>query len=314
MQDHEHWVEKYRPKKIEDIILPERLMKRFAKGLDTNLVLAGHQGTGKTTLAKILATGRSTKFIDASLDTGIDTVRNTIVNFASTASLINPGVKKVCVLDEADNLSEASQKALRGTIEKFHKNCIFIFTANFPNKILDPLKSRADVIQFDFSDEEDKELVSKYAKRIMQILKLNDRVIEIDALKYLMKHHYPDLRAMLNALQAISNTIEKKAKITLADIQTVKTTKYEELYKFLLDEHRHHKIYQFIKAKYMNKEVQVMRGLGSSFIKYLANNGKQDKVGQIAMLAHKYNYESSRSDDKFITLLAFSVHIAEVLK
>ncbi len=308
------WTEKYRPQVLSDIILPARLMDRFAQGVDTNLIFSGSAGTGKTTLAKILGVDRSCKVMNASLDNGVDNIREDVVDYASSQSMKHIGKKKLLILDESDNLSEAAQKGLRGAIESFHKNCIFIFTANQPAKILDPIKSRCEVIDFNFSDEEQKEVLIKYATRIPQILKLEGYTITKEALRHVLKIHYPDMRGILTALQAVSNLVKVGEEIQLQHVSAIKSSEHEELYDFLMRETKHSEVYRFIKAKYQNKESQALQALGSDFCKYLALKNKEEKIGQLSIASHKYNYESQNSIDPFITLLALCVNITEIMK
>lgn len=311
----ELWTEKYRPNSLSSIILPERIKQRFANGLDTNILLAGTQGTGKTTLAKILSQGRSVLTLNASLENGVDAVRNSIIDFASTTSMINRNLKKVVFLDEADNLSDAAQKGLRGAIEKFHKNVVFIFTCNYAEKIIEPLRnSRLELIEFDFTDDEEREMLQNYIIRIRQILQHNKRTISNDALKFLIKTRYPDMRSILTTLQSISNNVKEGSEIALEDVRKIKTSKYQDLYDFLLTEQRHDKIYQFVRSKYLNKESFVLQALGSDFLKYLVDNDKADKVGFVSIITHKYMFESTDVPDKLISLVACCASIAEIFK
>ena len=314
MHKNDLWVEKYRPSKLEDVILPVRIANQFKNGLESNLLLSGTQGTGKTTLAKILAKGHSTKFINASMNNGIDTIRNDIQDFVSTTSLLHHGSKKVVIFDEADNISEAGQKSLRGLIEQFHTNALFIFTANFPEKIIDPIRSRVSEVVFNFSDEEERDQMRQYIKRINLILNVNNYKIEKDALSYLLKTRYPDLRKMLGDLQIICSSLVDTDTIKLENVTRVNISKHEDLYNFLCTESASEKIYSYIKSNYMNKESEAMKALASDFLKYLVLNSKVSKVIPIATVVHKYNYEMPSSIDKFVTLLACCGSIAEILK
>ena len=185
------WVEKYRPKTIEDCILPEATKKTFQeflnKGEIPNMLLAGPPGIGKTTVAKALCNelGVDVYVINGS-DEGrfLDTVRNNAKNFASTVSLTSSAKHKVIIIDEADNTTNDVQLLLRASIEEFASNCRFIFTCNYKNKIIEPLHSRCAVIDFSIKGKEKAELAGSFFKRLQDILdaegvRFDQRVLEI---------------------------------------------------------------------------------------------------------------------------------------
>lgn len=296
------WVEKYRPRTLQQIILPQRIKKRFENGLDTNLLFVGTQGVGKTTLARILAKDFSVKVINASLDNGIDSVRNQIVNFCTSASSFKSKYK-VIILDESDHLSNQAQAAIRGTIEEYHKVARFIFTCNYPEKILDPIKSRLEIVDFNFSDEEEKEQINETMRRIVFITKQEKIEISADAIRALMKTYFPDLRSIIKNIQSISRTTDK---ITVDDINKVSTTEPDvELYNFLINARTPEDIYSYISGKFKNKEHECFKVLSTQFIDYLLTQEKQKRqIGKVAVIIHKYQYESDKSIDKIIPLLA----------
>jgi DNA polymerase III delta prime subunit len=314
MQQNVLWVEYYRPKTLSDIILPASYKEKFENGLESNLLLSGTHGVGKTTLAKILAFGHSVKFINASLNNGIDTVRSEIQDFVGTGSLINPNKKKVVILDECDNFTEAGQKSLRGFIEQYHKNALFILTANYPERIIEPLRSRLTEIVFNFNDEESKEQLLAYIDRIKMILKHNKLTIADDALRHLLKTRYPDLRKIIGDLQIAATSLKDTNAIELKHVSALRQSKYDELYQFLLSLPSTEKTYGFIKSKYLNKETDAMNALSSDFLKYLSDHDKINKVISVATISHKYNYEMPQSTDKFVTLLACCGALIDILK
>jgi len=211
MRDEFLWVEKYRPKTIEDCILPENIKKTFKdflnKGEVPNLLLSGPAGCGKTTVAKALCAelGVDVYVINGS-DEGrfLDTVRNNAKNFASTVSLSSDSKHKVIIIDEADNTTPDVQLLLRASIEEFSRNCRFIFTCNYKNKIIEPLHSRCAVVEFGIKGKQKQEIAGQFFKRLISIL--DDERIEADkkVLAELINKHFPDWRRVLNECQRYS--------------------------------------------------------------------------------------------------------------
>ena len=205
------WVEKYRPKTIEDCILPESTKKTFLDFLDKgevpNLLLAGPAGCGKTTVAKALChqLGADYYVINGS-DEGrfLDTVRNNAKNFASTVSLSSESKHKVIIIDEADNTTPDVQLLLRASIEEFSRNCRFIFTCNYKNKIIEPLHSRCAVVEFGIQGKLKQEIAAAFFGRLVSILE--EEKIEADkkVLAELINKHFPDWRRVLNECQRYS--------------------------------------------------------------------------------------------------------------
>ena len=211
MHDEFLWVEKYRPKTIEECILPENIKKTFkdflSKGEVPNLLLAGPAGCGKTTVAKALCAelGVDVYVINGS-DEGrfLDTVRNNAKNFASTVSLTSDSKHKVIIIDEADNTTPDVQLLLRASIEEFSGNCRFIFTCNYKNKIIEPLHSRCAVVEFGIKGRHKQEIAAAFFGRLIHIL--NQERIDADkkVLAELINKHFPDWRRVLNECQRYS--------------------------------------------------------------------------------------------------------------
>ncbi len=205
------WVEAYRPKKITETILPEDLKNTFLnfveKGSVPNLLLTGRAGVGKTTVARALLNEINADFIvvNGSMHGNIDTLRTDILNFASSVSF--SGGRKYVILDEADYLNpNSTQPALRNFMETYSKNCGFILTCNFKNRIIEPLHSRMSVIDFNIPKDQKAKLASLFFKRIQDILKKENVEFDSKAVGALIVKHFPDCRRILNELQRYSAT------------------------------------------------------------------------------------------------------------
>ena len=218
------WVEEYRPQTIDDCILPASLKTLFQsfieKGEISNMLFSGTPGVGKTTVAKALCEQMNCDWImiNGSEEGGIDVLRNKIKNFASTVSL--SGGKKVVILDEADYLNpQSTQPALRGFVEEFHKNCRFILTCNFKNRIIEPLHSRFSNIEFRISPKEKGKLATKLFERATYILSEQKIEYEEAVVAELIKKHFPDFRKLINELQrySVCGTIDAGVLVNLSD-------------------------------------------------------------------------------------------------
>lgn len=208
MSDEFLWVEKYRPHKIEDCVLPDRIKKAFQEYVNSeeipNLLLSGPAGCGKTTAAMAMCDeiGCNYLFINSSEERGIDVLRTKVVGYASTVSLT--GGRKVIILDEADGLTPDTQDALRGVIEKFSSNCSFIFTCNFKAKIKDAIHSRCSVVDFTLKANEKPTMASKMYKRLEQILSNEGATYDKQVLAKVVEKYFPDYRRTLGELQRYS--------------------------------------------------------------------------------------------------------------
>ncbi len=207
--EHLLWTEKYRPQKVEDCILPDRLKQPFQEYVNQkqipNLLLSGGAGVGKTTIAKAMCNEIGCDFmvINGSDESGIDTFRTKIKNYASSMSL--SGGRKVIIIDEADYLNpNSTQPALRNAIEEFASNCSFIFTCIYKNRIIEPLHSRCAVIDFGLKNGEKAKMASAFFKRIQTILQSEKVDADEKVLAELVKKHFPDFRRVLNELQRYS--------------------------------------------------------------------------------------------------------------
>ena len=230
------WVQKYRPKTVQDTILPKELKDTFQEFVDSknvpNLILSGRAGVGKTTIAKAMLDEIDSDYIviNGSMEGNIDTLRVKIQNFASTVSF--SGGRKYVILDEADYLNaNSTQPALRNFMEEFSKNCGFILTCNFKNRIIEPLQSRCSVIDFNIRNADKPKLAAQFFKRVCKILDQENVQYDQKAVAEMVQTLFPDWRRVLNELQRYSAT----GKIDAGILANHSTDNFDQLYGLMKD-------------------------------------------------------------------------------
>lgn len=292
--------EKYRPKTIDDCILPKRLKEPFneyvkKKDIPT-LLLSGTSGVGKTTLAKAMCEelGCSYLVINSSDDNGVDTLRTKIKTYASTMSL--SGSKKVIILDEADGLTPDAQKALRGVIEEFSSNCSFIFTCNFKSKIMDAIQSRSVHVDFTLKGNEKKEMAFLFYKRLQIILKQEKIDFIPDVVLQIVLKYFPDYRRVLNEIQHLSQAGNIGAD-ALSKLNEVKDVK--ELYSFLKDK-KFKEIRKWLVENSDTETSSVFRSLYDSLFEFV----QKISIPSAIIILAKYQYQSAFVADQEINMLA----------
>ena len=302
MRDEFLWVEKYRPKTIEECILPKGIKETFQNFLDKgeipNMLLAGPAGCGKTTVAKALCNQLGVDFyvINGS-DEGrfLDTVRNTAKNFASTVSLSSTARHKVIIIDEADNTTNDVQLLLRAFIEEFHGNCRFIFTCNYKNKLLEPLHSRCTVVEFGIKGKDRQGLAASFFKRIREILDREGIEYEDKVIVELINKHFPDWRRVLNEVQRYSSGGKIDSGI-LASFALVKT---DDLFK-RLKEKDFSSVRKWVVNNLDNDPAVLLRSIYDACYNNLEGPG----VAAAVLIIAKYQYQSSFVADQEINILA----------
>ena len=296
------WVESYRPKTIDECILPDHIKKTFKdflnKGEIPNLLLAGPPGIGKTTVAKALCNelGVDCYVINGS-DEGrfLDTVRNQAKNFASTVSLQGTGKHKVIIIDEADNTGNDVQLLLRANIETFYNNCRFIFTCNYKNKIIEPLHSRCAVVDFTIKGKEKAKLAAGFYQRLQKILQEKQVEYEDKVIIELINKHYPDWRRVLNECQrySVSGKIDTGILSTFSDVsvnelvKNLKTKNFTEVRKWVV-------------SNLDNDSDVLLRRIYDALLTSLENNS----IPAAVLIIAKYQYQIAFCADQEINLLA----------
>ena len=297
------WVEKYRPRKIDDCILTSELKETFKQFVNQkelpNLLLSGTAGTGKTTVARALCEELGVDYIIINgSDEGrqIDTLRNKIKNFASTVSLTETGSHKVVILDEADYMNpESVQPALRNFIETFYKNCRFIFTCNYKNKILPALHSRCTVIDFTIANGQKVKTATQLMNRLCNIL--TEEKIEFDkkVLAELIQKYFPDFRRTINELQRYS----VRGKIDSGILFSITEADTKQLVAILKE-----KRFNDMRKWVINNLEKEPSSLFSSVYEILYKHLQPQSIPQAVLVIAGYQYKSAFVADQEINMVA----------
>ena len=304
------WGEQYRPKTIDDCILPDSLKNLFSsfikKGELSNMLFSGTPGIGKTTVAKALCEQMNCDWImiNGSEEGGIDVLRNKIKNFASTVSL--SGGKKVVILDEADYLNpQSTQPALRGFVEEFHKNCRFILTCNFKNRIIEPLHSRFSNIEFKVNPKDKPKLASRLFERAIYILKEQNVSYEDKVLVELITKHFPDFRKLINELQrySVSGSIDAGILVNVSD-ENLKTLVTHLKGKAFSD------MRKWVVNNLDNDPVKIFRKIYDT----LYTNLEPSTIPHAVLIIADYQYKSAFVADQEINLVACLTELMSQVK
>lgn len=301
MNEHFLWVEKYRPKTVSETILPNDLKAIFQKFVDQknipNLILAGSAGVGKTTVARAMLEQLNCDYItiNGSMNGNIDTLRNEILNFASAVSLT--GGRKYVILDEADYINaNSTQPALRNFMEEFSRNCGFILTCNFKNRIIEPLHSRCSVIDFKISKKDMVKLASQFLKRVEAILQNEKIDFDKSVLAEIIQKHFPDWRRVLNELQKYSAS----GKIDSGILSDIHVESIKELIDFM-KEKNYTEMRNWVNSN-LDTDVNILyRQFYDSATQYL----EKSSIPYLVLLIAKYQYQHSFAANADINFMAF---------
>jgi len=294
------WVEEYRPKNVKSCILPKNLKDTFLefvkKGDVPNLILSGGPGVGKTTIAKaVLDELNCTNImINGSEESGIDVLRTKIKNFASTVSL--HGGRKYIILDEADYLNpQSTQPALRGFMEEFHKNCGFILTCNYKNRLIPALHSRCGVVEFTIPNSEKPKLASQFFKRVEIILQEKNVKYDKRVIAEVINKHFPDWRRILNELQrySVSGTIDAGILVNISEVNikelmlSMKNKEFTNVRRWVVD-------------NLDNDPVRLLKSIYDNMYEYVDG----PSIPHVVVILGEYQYKSAFVADQEINMLA----------
>lgn len=304
------WSQKYRPSKIDDLILSLKLKRKFKKyireGDIPNLILNGPSGMGKSAVSVVLCEELGLEYIliNGSKDGNIDVIRNTVERFASHMSF--NGKRKVIIFDEGDNLSDKSMTALQPLVEQYSKNCSFVFTTNHYEKFKTPIKSRFTVINFTVEEKDRSDLMNKTFLRMVDIL--NEEQVEFDkkVLITLIKNLFPDIRKLIDTLQ--DSTDDGKLEVTSIS----KTIEFEKEFFSMLK--KNSVAGQNEMLKYVDRNMLTMQDVITLFEDHIETYVCEESYPEYIVIASQFDYRNYFATNELINVKAFLVTLMKKIR
>jgi DNA polymerase III delta prime subunit len=314
----EKFTRKYAPKSLDEVIMPERIRKKLISGPKQHMLLYGTAGTGKTSTVVALCKGMGIPFlhINSSEETSVDIIREKISKFCATMSIMDgaAGRQKVVLLDEVDGVSDQFNKALKATMERFEKTSVFLATTNHINKIPDAVKSRFEEISYNFTEDEETEMLRGLIKRVHEVATAEGITFDKPALVEFVKRKFPDMRSMLNALQGYHD--EGLTHITIEDVKKFHSV-FKDVYELICTpEPNPVENYKYLISNYSNKVDDILATLGNDFIEYIQMEKPAlgQKIPQIIVTVAEHQAQRVNVIDPAVSMLACVYKIQSILK
>lgn len=308
------FTEKLRPKTLDQVVLLPRVRQELSKGVQDHILLYGSAGIGKTTLSRILASGHETLEINASLERGIDTIRDKVVAFSGVSSLLNGKEQlKIVLLEECDNLTNDAWASLRATIEKYSKTVRFVANCNYIEKIPEPIQSRFNCISIlPNTNEEEQELIAAYKTRVSKLLTACHISYDEENLMTFIKSDFPDLRSLIKKIQQLV-----VSGATSLNVQSLSATfDHSNLFKIMMSAPDPWNNYKAICGEWANKADEGVLIIGKQFPEYFRTNASDEMMSKLPLIViaiAEHNEQLSRVTDKLITLLSLVFKIQLII-
>lgn len=313
-QKQQLFTELFRPQTLDQAVIVPRIREELSKGLVDNILLCGTQGAGKTTLSRIMAKfGSEPIFINASMERGIDTIRERVINYGSSSSLFDGEEHmKVVVLEECDNLTNDAWMSLRATMEQFHRNVRFVANCNYIDKVPEPIQSRFNIIHIDpLNQTEEEYLINGYIERVKLILNACKITYTDEIVENFVRNDFPDMRSLIKKIQQLhTRGIQKMTADSLGA-----TFDCSELFNIIMSAPNPIENYKAVVGNWATKADDAMLMIGQQFPKYLMSVAP-DKVNRLPLVVlalAEYDAQLPNAIDKLIVLLATLFKLQQIM-